>query len=202
MAHRRQMTHQPEPPAGLTDDTLLLRMRSDDTDAFRLLVERHLDRAYALAFRLLRNSADAEDVAQDAMVRTWTLRRDWQPGKARFSTWLYRVVVNRAIDLKRRPGGESLDDIPEPPDHGPDHLAGLQRQEIVHRLEAAIGQLPPQQRIALTLAYFDDLGNGDIAEIMGTTVSAVESLLKRGRQGLRERLHRAEHEVRQFLADS
>lgn len=187
--------------AELDDDGLLERMRADDTAAFRVLVERHLDRAYALALRLLRHVADAEDVAQEAMVKAWTHRADWRPGQARFTTWLYRVVVNRCIDLQRRPRGAGLDEVAEPADERTDTVGEIHRRQLFSRLEAALGALPTQQRAALTLAYFEELGNADIAEVLGTTVSAVESLLKRGRQGLRDRLKRSERDVRQLFSD-
>lgn len=187
--------------ADLDDDGLLERMGADDSAAYRVLVERHIDRAYALALRLLRNIADAEDVAQEAMVKAWTRRTEWRPGHAKYSTWLYRVVVNRCIDLQRRPRGACLDDIAEPVDESGDTVESIHRRQVYGRLELAMDALPTQQRAALTLAYFDDLGNPDIAEILGTTVSAVESLLKRGRQGLRSKLRRVESEVRHLFSD-
>lgn len=183
------------------DDTLLDRMKMDDAEAYRILVERHVDRAYAVALRILRNVADAEDVAQEALVKAWTHRQSWQPGKAKFCTWLYRVVFNRCIDLRRRPVNSCIDDVAEPHDDQPDSVATIHRRQVYDRLGEAMTTMPEQQRAALTLAYFDDMGNGEIAEILGTTVQAVESLLKRGRQGLRERLRRSENDVRQVFAE-
>jgi RNA polymerase sigma-70 factor (ECF subfamily) len=188
------------PVGSLDDDALLARMKADDAAAYRVLVERHVDRAYALALRMLRNVADAEDVAQDSMVKAWTHRHAWEPGRAQFSTWLYRVVVNRCIDLTRLPSNANIDDVPEPAEDKPDAVETLHRREVYGRLERAISRLPAQQRAAVTLAYYDDLGNGEIAQILGTTVSAVESLLKRGRQGLRQALRGSEGEFRHLLA--
>mgnify|MGYP001809843907 CR=1 FL=1 len=185
---------------GLDDDALLARMKMEDAAAYRVLVERHIDRAYALALRMLRNVADAEDVAQDSMVKAWTHRHAWEPGRAQFSTWLYRVVVNRCIDLTRLPSNVNIDDVPEPAEDRPDAVEILHRREVYARLERAISRLPAQQRAAVTLAYYDDLGNSEIAQILGTTVSAVESLLKRGRQGLRQALRGGESEFRHLLA--
>lgn len=196
--------HQRPSPAFLLeadDDFLLERMKADDADAYRVLVERHVDRAYAVALRMLRNVADAEDVAQDALVKAWTHRHGWQAGKAKFSTWLYRVVFNRCIDLSRRPANSCIDDVAEPLDDQPDSVDSIHRRQVYDRLGEAMATMPAQQRAALTLAYFDDMGNGEIADILGTTVQAVESLLKRGRQGLRERLRRSEHDVRQVFAE-
>jgi RNA polymerase sigma-70 factor, ECF subfamily len=183
------------------DEILLERMRNDDQDAYRLLVERHIDRAYGLALRVLKNTADAEDVTQDCMIKAWQHRKTWQAGRAKFETWLYRVIVNRCIDLQRRPKNEWLDDVPEPSDGSPDSVETIQRQQVSLRLEDAMGLLPTQQRTALVLSYYEGLSNIEIADIMGTTISATESLLKRGRQGLRKLLKRSEGEVRVFLAD-
>lgn len=183
------------------DDTLLERMKADDADAYRILVERHVDRAYALALRTLRNPTDAEDVAQDALIKAWTHRHSWQAGKAKFSTWLYRVVFNRCIDLKRMPSNSCIDDVSEPEDDTPDSVDTIQRRQVFDRLGDALSTMPEQQRAALTLAYFDEMGNAEIATVLGTTVQAVESLLKRGRQGLRERLRRSERDIRHIFAE-
>lgn len=183
------------------DDTLLERMKADDADAYRLLVERHVDRAYALALRTLRNPTDAEDVAQEALVKAWTHRHSWQAGKAKFSTWLYRVVFNRCIDLKRMPTNACIDDVSEPEDDTPDSVDAIHRRQIFGRLGDALATMPEQQRAALTLAYFDEMGNSEIATVLGTTVQAVESLLKRGRQGLRERLRRSERDIRHIFSE-
>ncbi len=184
------------------DDTLLDRMKGDDTQAYRILVERHIDRAYALALRILHNMADAEDISQEALLKAWIHRHSWQSGKAKFSTWLYRVVFNRCVDLRRLPTTSWIEDVPEPADERPDAVHDIHRRQIFDRLGEAMATLPEQQRAALTLSYYDDLGNSEIAEIMGTTVQAVESLLKRGRQGLRDRLRRSEREIRQSFVQS
>lgn len=170
----------------LDDDHLLALVAADREDAFQALVERHVDRGYAVAYRILQSGADAEDVVQDAFLQVWTRRDVWQPGRAQFSTWLYRVVSNRCIDLLRKPKAETVDEIPELEDGSLNQSQGLERQQAAELLERAIGKLPDQQRIALVFSYNENMSNGEIADIMDTTVSAVESLLKRGRQRLRE----------------
>lgn len=179
------------------DDLLLERVARSDEQAFRALVERHIDKAYGLALRILRNASDAEDVVQDALLKVWTHRGNWQPGKARFSTWLYRVVTNRCLDICRKPRTQDIDDAPEPMDEALDALSAIHTGEVNLLLERAMGRLPNQQRIALILSYNDDLSNPEVAEIMQTTVMAVESLLKRGRQQLRTILMAAEAEIRE-----
>jgi RNA polymerase sigma-70 factor (ECF subfamily) len=178
------------------DDFLLAAIARSDERAFRELVERHIDRAYALALRILRNAADAEDVVQDTLLKVWKQRGTWQSGKARFSTWLYRVVTNRCIDLCRRPRTSDIDAAPEVADGTDDAVTSIHAGEVNLLLERAMGRLPGQQRIALILSYSDELSNPEIAEIMETTVSAVESLLKRGRQQLRQILTDEETAIR------
>ena len=173
-----------------SDEELLAMIGEGDADAFRLLVERHVDRAYAVAFRFLRNAADAEDVVRDTLLKVWTSGGKWDSGRARFSTWLYRVVTNRCIDLKRRPTNEAIDTVPEPQATTPDQVDSLMRGEVSSQLEQAIARLPEQQRIALTFSYYENLSNAEIAEVMETTVMAVESLLKRARQALRAQLRK------------
>ena len=185
----------------LGDEALLELMRADDVEAYRALVERHMNRAFGVAMRVLKNPTDAEDVAQDAFVKAWTNRHRWEAGRAKFSTWLYRVVVNRCIDLRRLPSEEWIDDVPEPADDAEDSVSLIHRRQVYGRLEDALGRLPTQQRVAVVLSYYEDLSNAEIAEVMNTSVSAVESLLKRGRKGLREILRHSEADVKIVFGD-
>lgn len=184
------------------DKDLLDRLSANDEAAFRLLVARHIDRAYAIALRIVESRADAEDVVQDTLLKVWTHRGRWEHGRAKFSTWLYRVVTNRCIDLRRRPRTENVDAVPEMADAQPDATRVIERNEISTMLEAAMQRLPEQQRIAVILSYHENMSNGEIADVMETTVAAVESLLKRGRQQLREMLRRHERDIRYSFTDS
>ena len=193
----------PATDAGLVDEDkdLLDRLANDDELAFRSLVERHIDRAYAIALRILGNAADAEDVVQDTMLKVWTHRGRWQHGRAKFSTWLYRVISNRCIDLRRKPRTENVDAVPEVADGQPDASSVIERHEVNNLLELAMQRLPEQQRLAVIFSYHENMSNGEIAEVMDTTVAAVESLLKRGRQQLRELLRRHERDIRTAFTD-
>jgi RNA polymerase sigma-70 factor (ECF subfamily) len=183
------------------DEELLNRLALNDEAAFRILVERHIDRAFGIALRIIGSRADAEDVVQDTMLKVWTHRGKWQHGRAKFSTWLYRVVTNRCIDLHRRPRTDNVDAVPEPADAQPDVVSTMQRDEVTHMLENAMQRLPEQQRVAVILSYHENMSNGEIAEVMDTTVAAVESLLKRGRQQLRDLLRRHEPDIRHSFTD-
>ena len=183
------------------DSELLDRLATGDEAAFRTLVERHIDRAYAIALRIIGNAADAEDVVQDTMLKIWSHRGRWQHGRAKFSTWLYRVISNRCIDLRRKPRTENVEAVPEVADGQPDAASVIERNELSGMLEVAMQRLPEQQRIAVILSYHENMSNGEIAQVMDTTVAAVESLLKRGRQQLRQLLRKHERDIRTAFTD-
>ncbi|SDG55690.1 RNA polymerase, sigma subunit, ECF family [Bradyrhizobium sp. Rc2d] len=183
------------------DSELLDRLATGDEVAFRMLVERHIDRAYAIALRIVGNAADAEDVVQDTMLKIWSHRGRWQHGRAKFSTWLYRVISNRCIDLRRKPRTENVETVPEVADAQPGAVEIIERNELNDMLELAMQRLPEQQRIAVILSYHENMSNGEIAQVMDTTVAAVESLLKRGRQQLRQLLRKHERDIRTAFTD-
>ncbi len=183
------------------DSELLDRLAAGDEVAFRMLVERHIDRAYAIALRIVGNAADAEDVVQDTMLKIWSHRGRWQHGRAKFSTWLYRVISNRCIDLRRKPRTENVETVPEVADGQPGAVEIIERNELNGMLELAMQRLPEQQRIAVILSYHESMSNGEIAQVMDTTVAAVESLLKRGRQQLRQLLRKHERDIRTAFTD-
>ena len=183
------------------DSELLDRLATGDEVAFRMLVERHIDRAYAIALRIVGNAADAEDVVQDTMLKIWSHRGRWQHGRAKFSTWLYRVISNRCIDLRRKPRNENVETVPEVADGQPGAVEIIERNELNGMLELAMQRLPEQQRIAVILSYHENMSNGEIAQVMDTTVAAVESLLKRGRQQLRQLLRKHERDIRTSFTD-
>jgi RNA polymerase sigma-70 factor (ECF subfamily) len=183
------------------DSELLDRLATGDEVAFRMLVERHIDRAYAIALRIVGNAADAEDVVQDTMLKIWSHRGRWQRGRAKFSTWLYRVISNRCIDLRRKPRNENVETVPEVADGQPGAVEIIERNELNGMLELAMQRLPEQQRIAEIFSYHENMSNGEIAEVMDTTVAAVEALLKRGRQQLRQLLRKHERDIRAAFTD-
>ena len=176
---------------------MLQAIADDDRGAFARLVSRHADRGYALALRILKNPSDADDVVQDSFMKLWMHRKRMEIGRAKFSTWLYRVITNRCIDLCRSPRMDDIDTAPELADERDDVITTMHRASMASLLEAALARLPDQQRVAVILSYHEAMSNAEIAEVMDTTVMAVESLLKRGRQQLRKVLAHSEADIRQ-----
>ncbi len=169
----------------LSDDALLMLYARGDAEAARVLTGRHLGRVYGFAARLLGDRAEAEDVAQEAMVRLWRIAGQWRSGEAQLSTWLYRVTLNlcpyRQRSARRRPT-EALDLVAEPADARADTEAALMQRERAAALEAALATLPDRQRQAVVLRHIEGLTNPEISEIMGVGVEAVESLTARGKR--------------------
>ena len=168
------------------DDDLMARAAAGDQVAFRTLMARHYRRVFGLVYRMIPNTADAEDLAQDIFFSVWLKRADWQPGAARFTTWLYRVTINRCIDFKRQKKPEYSDELAEIPDDRPSAATVVQQHQASQILRRAILKLSNEQQAALALFYHQGLSNAEAADVLGTTVSAVESLLKRARNRLRE----------------
>jgi len=170
-----------------SDEALMARVARGDEPAYRLLTRRHLPAMLGLARRILGNAADAEDVAQEAMLRVWTHAPRWQP-LAAFRTWLTRVVVNLCLDRKRKARWVGLDAVGEivDPALGPGENAEQYERERL--LAAAVAELPARQRTAIVLTYSEGMSNAQVAEVLDTSVAAVETLLVRGKQNLRARL--------------
>lgn len=175
-------------PEGDDDDALIARFAAGDQSAARMLAERHTGRVLALATRMLKDTAEAEDVAQEALLRAWKNAADWRPGEAKFSTWLHKVALNLCYDRLRKRKPKALDDAPEPMDDRATAHEEIEADERTAILQEALMELPERQRAAIQLSHYEERGNPETAEILGISVEAVESLLARGRRALREKL--------------
>ena len=170
------------------DTRLIERVGRGDQAAARMLVAAKLPRILGLATRILRNPAEAEDVAQDAFIRVWRHAAAWQPGRARFDTWLHTVVVNLCRDRLRRRREVTGETVPDLADPAIDAEAGLLQNERGRAVAHAIAALPERQREAIVLVHYQDLSGADAASVMQISVEALESLLARGRRTLRAQL--------------
>jgi RNA polymerase sigma-70 factor (ECF subfamily) len=174
---------------------LVARARAGDREAFRGLVERHQARALALARRLLRDEAEAEEVAQDAFLKAWSALPGFR-AEASFGTWLHRIVYRRALDrldaLKARRRHEAA--APSWPEDGaPADDEGRPGDERVRRL---VESLPAPQRAAVTLYYFEDRSVQDAARVLGMHENTMKTHLHRARAALRAAWAREEEGTR------
>jgi len=170
-----------------SDEALMVRVARGDERAFQQLSRRHTPVMLGLARRILGNAAEAEDVVQEAFIRVWTNAPRWQP-LAMFRTWLTRVVVNLCLDRKRRAPWVDLEAAGEIVDPTPGASEKAETDERGRMVAAAIDKLPARQRSAVMLTYGEGMSNAQVAEILDTSVSAVETLLIRGKQNLRRAL--------------
>ncbi|MEE4187656.1 MAG: RNA polymerase sigma factor [Roseobacter sp.] len=177
-----------DPDTSPTDDQLLVHYAAGDPTAAAELTARFLPRVYGHARRMLGDSAEAEDVAQDAMLKLWQMAPTWRSGHAKVSTWLYRVTANLCTDRLRRRRGVPLDQVAEPEDEGQRAEGRLQEHARRDALQVALDSLPPRQRQAVLLRHLEGLGNPEIAQIMEITPRAVESLTARGKRALADAL--------------
>lgn len=137
---------------------------------------------------MLGDPVEAEDVAQEALLRAWRQAPRWTPGKARFDTWLHRVALNLCYDRLRK-RREVPAEIPlDRPDPGPAPDRGLLAAELGARVDRALQALPERQREAIVLCHYQELTNIEAAGLMKVSVEAMESLLSRGRRTLRRTL--------------
>lgn len=160
--------------------------KSDET-AFRELVNRYSKRLFAFAWRLCLDPSQAEDLTQDVFFKVWRNAAEWKP-QSKLEAWLYRVLYNRFIDTRRKTKGgveELSDDIGSGDDTPEQALIKKSREQAV---AAAVNALPDRQKEALILCYYQGLKAKEAADVLSVTQGALESLLFRARQTLKEQL--------------
>lgn len=168
----------------MAERALMARVAGGDALAFRQLADRHTPLAHALAWRLLGDAAEAEDVVQEAFVKLWVNAKGWTPTGGGLGGWLRRVTTNACLDRLRRRRFVSDGAVPERADDAPpaDAMIDAERRRIA--VTAAIRALPDRQRAAIVLTYHEGVSNAEAAAILGMGVKALESLLVRARQAL------------------
>lgn len=170
------------------DIQVIERVLSGSTRDFEILVNRHKDLAFTIAYRLLNNREDAEEATQDAFIKAYRSLQGFRK-ESSFSTWLYRIVYNTAISMKRlkKPAFQNIDDIPsvseasDAPKYDFDAIA-----ERSYLLEKAMMRIPEEDRVLITLFYLNESGVDEIHSITGLSKSNVKVRLFRARKKLQE----------------
>jgi len=182
------------------DAALMLRVKQGDTGAFALLVDKYKQPVMNLAYRMLRDATEAEDLAQNVFVQVYKSAHRYRT-TARFSTWLFTIARNLCLNEIRRRSrhpAESLD-VPHPEQEDqplrqiedkktftpPEQLL---QGELAKKIDQALAELPENQRTAILLCRQEELSYEEIAEVLGCSLSATKSLIHRGRETLKDKL--------------
>ena len=166
------------------------RCLSGDADAYEALVERYGGRVYNIALRITHDPDAARDCAQEAFIRAYRALHQYDPAYP-FGPWLFRITTNASLNLVQRAQSreitvEELPEDPEPPDAGPELTAV--RKEEVEEVLAAMAELPPPYRAALTLRHMQQLSYQEVADSLGIPLGTVKTHLHRARAALKAKL--------------
>lgn len=173
--------------ADLTDEQLMTRTAQSDAQAFQELLCRYSQRVFNLAWRLCSDKTEAEDLTQEVFFKVWRNAGTWRP-QAKLETWLYRILYNLFIDTRRQRKiePEVLSEDLSSQEDSPEQTLMKKREE--EEIQNVLTSLPDRQREALILCYYQGLKAKEAAEILSVSQGALESLLFRARQILKERL--------------
>ncbi len=173
-----------------SDAAAVARAKSGDSEGFRLLVERHSRSVFRLAYRITANEQDAEDVVQETFLRAYRQLGHFE-ARSSFSTWIYRIAANCALDVvrtrKRHAAGEDVESLDLPAGAPlPDRIA--YSSQVQEKVAGALGELSEQERTAFVLRHFEGLSIGEISAVLGTGESAAKHSIFRAVQKLRRAL--------------
>jgi RNA polymerase sigma-70 factor, ECF subfamily len=179
---------------GIPESELIQRSQNGDRDAFRQIVQLHQEFGYAVAYRFLGNTADAEDAVQESFIRVWTHLGDFNSSK-KFTTWLYRIVANACLDhvksSKRRRAVMISNSNIDCPDPASELDASFEVNESVRMIHQFVGELPEKQRMVFILRDLQDLSVDETARVLKLSMASVKSNLCHARKFLRERIEKA-----------
>ena len=189
-----------EPEKVDADADRMMRVQQGDLQAFEGLVDQYKRPIFNLVYRMLRDRDEAEDITQKVFIQVYRASDRYRP-TAKFSTWIFTIARNLTLNeirrRSRKPWTDSLDETtdgegPTQRLDPPDHRARPANQELAHQeflecLEQAIDQLPENQRIAVLLCREGDISYEEMAKVMGCSLSAVKSLIFRGRETIKKR---------------
>lgn len=185
----------------MSETDLLQRLKQKDPDAFRALVELYQNRVIKTCYRFLHNQDDAEDVAQDVFIEVYLSISGFRE-EAKLSTWIYRIATTKCLDFIRKKKRKKrffikkdssgltppIELVPAEASTQPDKQ--IEAQERVGILQQAVDSLAENQKIAITLSKYEGFSNKEIAEVMETSLSSVESLIHRAKKNLEKKLYR------------
>jgi RNA polymerase sigma-70 factor (ECF subfamily) len=187
-------------PESQSDADIMLRVKAGDQPAFEYLVQKYRRPMLSFMYRMARNAAVAEDLAQEVFLRVYRSRETYEPS-AKFSTWLYRIATNLAVNHARdtrheRPEVQvSLDEPDEEsgatlelPDAALNAEQQIMRRERLRAIRKKIEALPEQQRLAVIMHKYQQMDYKQIADVLKKSESATKSLLFRAYETLREQL--------------
>lgn len=174
-----------ETAAAADDDTLMTRIAARDAVAFSRVVDGHAALLHRVAYRMLGDAAEAEDVAQEALLKLWASAERWRPGQAGIAAWLTRVAVNQCLDRLRRRRFASDEEPPERADEAPGAEAMVEEEQWRRAALAALGDLSERHRAAIVLTYYEELPNSMAADALDMNLKGFESLLLRARAAMR-----------------
>lgn len=168
-----------------SDNELMRAIAARDGDAFASVVNEQSSPIYRIAYRMLGDAAEAEDVAQEALLRLWDHAAGWRGDGPGIGAWLNRVAMNLCLDRLRRRKFGSDEEVPERADETPAADVRMDEDRLRAATIAAIGELSERQRAAIVLTYYEDLSNQAAADALDMNIKAFESLLLRARKTLK-----------------
>lgn len=167
------------------DDELVARIAARDHAAMRLASDRHANMVWRVAYRMLGDATEAEDVAQESLLKLWNHADRWKNGGAGIAPWLKTVTVNQCLDRLRRKRFASNEEVPDHEDEAPLADRLIEAVESGQAVKDCIETLPDRQRAAVILTYYEEQPNQGAAETMEMQLKAFESLLFRARSSLK-----------------
>lgn len=178
----------PAPAAPDDEAELVERVRGGDGRAFDTLVTRYMRRAFSVAFRVLGQREDAEDLVQDTFLVVLQRIDTFEPGRA-FAPWFFRILVNRGLNARKARALRAVDEIPETASSaGPSPEREAERAELRDRLHTALAALPERQRLVVELFELEGFPGPEIAEILEISDGTVRWHLHEARKALRKTL--------------
>jgi RNA polymerase sigma-70 factor, ECF subfamily len=190
---RRPSANSKEKLRKLADEELMERVAGNDADAFEVVLERHADAAFSLAYRVCGRRSLAEDIAQEAFLSVWRSGARYDRTRGSVRTWTLGIVHNRAIDALRRSGvherrrasDEGIEETIEAPERTDSQALD---NAVSHEIRGALGELPAEQRRVIELAYFGGFTHLEIASMLDTPVGTVKGRMRLGLNKLRGHL--------------